>query len=66
MDALHFNADIDAPLDPRRQPLQPVFKVFGNIPANWIEEGPGFGGPLEAINPTEGALIDYWVLPEFK
>ena len=50
--------------DPRRQPSQPPRRVFGNIPAGWIEPGPGPGGPDQAmVAPAEGLLIDRWVLP---
>lgn len=50
--------------DPRRQPLQPLRRVFGNIPAGWIPPGDGPGSPTEAfVAPAEGALVDPWVLP---
>ncbi len=56
--------DVLAEDDPRRQPLQPPRRVFGNIPAGWIAPGAGPGSPDEAsVAPPEGALIDRWVLP---
>lgn len=65
VDALTLEAGLDLEFDPRRQPLQPPRRVFGNIPAGWIPAGHGAGSPSEALRaPLEGALIDRWVLPE--
>jgi len=48
--ALEYRPDVRAEDDPRRQPMQPPRRVFGNIPAGWLE-----GGPAEAIvAPPEG------------
>lgn len=66
IESLKIDHQITAPYDPRRQPLQPINKVYGNIPAGWIEEGPGAGGPLEDTSSAQGEWIDYWVLPETR
>ena len=64
LDALAFDADVNAEDDLRRQPSQPPRRVFGNIPAGWIPPGIGPGSPDEATRaPAGGALIDRWVLP---
>lgn len=64
LEALKYKADVLAENDPRRQPLQPPRRVFGNIPANWIPADRGPGSPAEAfVAPSDGALIDLWVLP---
>jgi hypothetical protein len=64
LDALSFQAGLFAEDDPRRQPLQPPRRVFGNIPPGWIPPGPGVGSPAEALQaPEEGLLIDPWLLP---
>lgn len=61
--ALEYKADVLLENDHRRQPLQPPRRVFGNIPANWIPAGQGPGSPNQALQaPSEGALIDFWVL----
>lgn len=63
LDALSYQTGLNAEDDPRRQPLQPPRRVFGNIPAGWIPPGPGPGSPLEATQaPNEGLIIDHWVL----
>jgi hypothetical protein len=59
LDALAFRPGVMAEDDPRRQPMQPPRRVFGNIPAGWLE-----GGPAEAmVAPPEGVVMDQWVLP---
>lgn len=59
IDALTLNPDLLAEHDPRRQPSQPPRRVFGNIPANWLE-----GSPAEAMKaPPEGVLVDRWLVP---
>jgi len=64
LDALDLQPALLAEDDPRRQPLQPPRRVFGNIPANWIPPGPGAGSPAQALQaPAEGLLLDHWVLP---
>jgi hypothetical protein len=64
LDALEFDATILAENDPRRQPLQPPRRVFGNIPGGWIPQGAGPGSPPDAfVAPSQGALIDPWLLP---
>ncbi len=64
LEALEFRPNVMAEDDPRRQPMQPPRRVFGNIPAGWIPPGVGEGSPAEAtVAPLEGALIDRWVLP---
>ena len=61
--ALTPQPGLPAELDPRRQPIQPPPRVFGNIPAGWIAPGAGPGGPAEAMQaPPEGMLIDPWLL----
>lgn len=63
--ALEYRPEVAAEDDPRRQPLQPPRRVFGNIPAGWIPAGPGPGGPdVDLQAPPEGLVIDPWVLPE--
>lgn len=62
--ALAFDPNVLAENDPRRQPLQPPRRVFGNIPAGWLQPGVGPGSPSTAqVAPAEGALIDLWLLP---
>ncbi|MFN7955362.1 MAG: hypothetical protein U0610_26800 [bacterium] len=62
--ALDLHPDVTTENDPRRQPLQPPRRVFGNIPAAWIPPGHGPGSPSTALQaPPEGLLIDPWVLP---
>jgi hypothetical protein len=64
LEALERHPNVNAEDDPRRQPLQPPRRVFGNIPAGWIPSGDGAGSPAEALQaPPEGLLIDRWVLP---
>ncbi|MEM9069823.1 MAG: hypothetical protein AAGE52_15020 [Myxococcota bacterium] len=64
LDALEFRPGLLADDDPRRQPLQPPRRVFGNIPAGWIPPGEGMGSPDTALQaPPEGLVIDPWVLP---
>ncbi len=64
LQALELQPGLLAEDDPRRQPLQPPRRVFGNIPAGWIPPGPGAGSPTEASQaPEEGLLIDPWLLP---
>ena len=63
--ALEFRPDVNAEDDPRRQPMQPPRRVFGNIPAGWIAAGKGAGSPAEPLTaPPEGLVIDHWVLPQ--
>ncbi len=59
--ALILNNSVNAPNDPRRQPLQPDPVVFGNIPQNWL----GNGLPPEAFvaDPVNGFRIDQLILP---
>ena len=62
-DALEYQPETTAEEDPRRQPLQALRRVFGNIPAGWIEPGAGPGSPLAPLRaPAEGLLVDQWVL----
>ncbi|EWH08767.1 hypothetical protein DS2_15689 [Catenovulum agarivorans DS-2] len=59
--ALTFNANVNAPDDPRRQPMQPDPLVFGNIPANWL----GQGLPAQAfVAPANGFNIDTLLLAD--
>ena len=61
--ALALDPETPAELDPRRQPLQPPPRVFGNIPSHWIAPGAGPGSPAEAFRaPPEGVLVDPWLL----
>ncbi|MEM7435284.1 MAG: hypothetical protein AAF436_09050 [Myxococcota bacterium] len=63
LDALAFRSDLSVEQDPRRQPMQPMRRVFGVIPRNWIPNGEGPGSPEEAfIASDEGELVDLWVL----
>lgn len=62
--ALEYHPLVALEDDPRRQPMQPPRRVFGNIPAHWIPAGPGAGSPATRIQaPAEGLLIDRWILP---
>ncbi len=64
LDALTYRPEWTAETDPRRQPLQALRRVFGNVPAGWIPAGDGAGSPAEATQaPPEGLLVDPWVLP---
>ena len=65
LEALELRADVPADDDPRRQPLQPLRRVFGNVPAGWIPAGATRpGGPTEAVQaPPEGIVVDAWLLP---
>ena len=59
LDALALRPGVLAEDDPRRQPLQPPRRVFGNIPAGWLG-----GNPAAAMHaPPEGIVVDPWVLP---
>lgn len=63
VDALEWRP-INVEDDPRRQPSQPLQRVFGNIPGNWIAPGHGPGSPAAAqVAPPEGFKVDQWVLP---
>lgn len=62
--ALAYLPDVSHEDDRRRQPLEPLRRVFGNIPPGWLPPGAGPGSPSEALRaPPEGLLIDPWVLP---
>ncbi len=65
LEALELRADVPADDDPRRQPLQPLRRVFGNVPAGWIPpDAIRPGGPTEAVQaPPEGIVVDAWILP---
>ena len=55
LDALSFDRNLTHAEDPRRQPLEPVARVFGNIPENWL----GTGVPRrDLVAPAEGFSID--------
>ncbi len=63
LQALVYRPDVLLEDDPRRQPMQPPRRVFGNIPAGWIPPGAGPGSPVEPLRaPPEGLVIDHWVL----
>lgn len=56
--ALEYIPGLPLEDDPRRQPMQPPRRVFGNIPAHWLP-----GSPATAWRaPDEGVVIDPWVL----
>ena len=64
LEALRYDASLNAEDDPRRQPSQPPRRVFGNIPGGWIPSGQGPGSPNEHSQaPTEGVVMDHWLLP---
>lgn len=64
VEALELDPGLAAEDDPRRQPLQPPRRVFGNIPANWIAAAAGPGSPSDPVQaPEAGLVIDPWVLP---
>jgi hypothetical protein len=50
--ALVRNPDLPMQDDPRRQPSQPLRRVFGNLPANWL----GNGKPPRPIEAPSGGL----------
>jgi hypothetical protein len=57
LEALELKPHLTAEIDPRRQPNQPPRRVFGNIPAHWIE-----GSPDTALQaPSSGIIIDRWI-----
>lgn len=58
LDALEFE-DVNAKLDPRRQPSQPPARVWGNIPGFWLANSPWLG----FNSGSGGQLLDEWVLP---
>ncbi len=63
IEALVLDPNTPAELDPRRQPLQPPARVFGNVPAHWVAPGAGPGSPAQAFRaPPEGVLVDPWLL----
>ena len=55
LDALEFRPRVLARDDERRQPMQPDPRVFGNIPAGWID-----GRPADSFvaDPRNGYQID--------
>ena len=60
LDALTFNASLNAEDDPRRNPMQPVPRVFGHVPANYLgEDLPR----TDMVAPAEGFPIDEALLP---
>ncbi|TNE88555.1 MAG: hypothetical protein EP330_14380 [Deltaproteobacteria bacterium] len=62
--ALSYTPNVPLEEDRRRQPLQPLRRVFGNVPAGWIPADHGPGSPMEPlVAPNEGLLVDPWVLP---
>lgn len=65
--ALERQPEIPADEDLRRQPTQPPRRVFGNIPAGWLPAGAGPGSPATSQRaPSEGLLVDRWLLPGAK
>ncbi|TLU64324.1 hypothetical protein FE810_12030 [Thalassotalea litorea] len=58
--ALTLNQNLTALDDPRRQPMQPDPRVFGNIPANWIS--PGVPAQHIIADPETGFAIDTLLL----
>jgi hypothetical protein len=61
LDALAFDGNTLAPVDPRRQPMQPDPVVYGNIPANWL--GQGLPATSFVANTVNGYRIDELLLP---
>jgi len=55
LDALTSNINLTHVQDPRRQPMEPVARVFGHIPANWLAQGVP-ANPLVAS--AQGLSID--------
>jgi len=53
--ALSFRPDLPSQDDPRRQPSQPLRRVFGNIPAHWLGTGKP---PSSVLAPPRGVGID--------
>jgi hypothetical protein len=64
MTALAFDTSWNASNDPRRQPMQSPQKVFGRIPAAFVN---GTGLPTATTDLTStGKLIDEWALSAFN
>ena len=57
--ALTLNPLFNAADDPRRQPMQPDPKIYGNIPANWL----GNGLPATHTRSSTGFNVDTLLLP---
>ena len=55
LDALTSNNNLTHAQDPRRQPMEPVARVFGHIPANWLAEGVPENS---LVAPSQGYSID--------
>ncbi|WP_086932635.1 LamG-like jellyroll fold domain-containing protein [Agarilytica rhodophyticola] len=62
LQALALRPGVNAINDPRRQPMQPDPRIFGNIPENWL----GNDLPARRIyaDPISGYPIDRLVLPK--
>lgn len=64
LDAIAFDSTYNADQDPRRQPMQPQRRIYGQIPAGLVDTT---GLPATAIAlPAAGQLIDQWMLPSFS
>lgn len=61
--ALTLNSALTAPNDPRRQPMQPHARVYGQIPAALVDST-GLPSTATAL-PAAGQLIDLWMQPSF-
>jgi hypothetical protein len=63
LDAITWDNTFNAKDDPRRQPMQPPKRIYGQIPAGLIDST---GQPTVATAlPALGKLIDEWMLPSF-
>lgn len=65
LDAISFDNTYNADQDPRRQPMQPPRRIYGNIPAGLIDT-PTTPMPAAAVAlGATGQLIDQWMLSAF-
>lgn len=63
LEAISFDNTYNADQDPRRQPLQPPRRIYGQIPVGLVDTT-GLPATATAL-PAAGELIDRWMLPSF-
>jgi hypothetical protein len=59
LEALTIDADTPMEMDRRRQPMQPLRRIRGNVPVKYL---PGVETPI-TTNPLNGTLLDQWNFP---
>jgi hypothetical protein len=59
LDALALDASRALEDDRRRQPMQPLRRIRGNVPSGYL---PGVTAPI-TTNPVNGTLLDQWNFP---